>query len=147
MRLIDANEIENLFNAQVERGARLGPAAQKQVGEKVLAQKTGKYHNRKTVRHGITFDSKHEADRYDELRMLLKAGEIHDLKLQQTYKLVGAQRTPTGAAARAVTYIADFVYTRDGKMIVEDAKGFKTKDYIIKKKLMLERFGIWVEEV
>lgn len=49
---------------------------------------------------------------------------------------------------RAVTYIADFVYyTRDGKTIVEDAKGFKTKDYIIKKKLMLERFGIWVEEV
>lgn len=147
MRLIDANEIENLFNAQVERGARLGPAAQKQVVEKVLAQKTGKYHNRKTVRHGITFDSKHEADRYDELRMLLKTGEIHDLKLQQTYKLVGAQRTPTGAAVRAVTYIADFVYTRDGKTIVEDAKGFKTKDYIIKKKLMLERFGIWVEEV
>lgn len=69
--------------------ARLGPAAQKQVVEKVLAQKTGKYHNRKTVRHGITFDSKHEADRYDELRLLLKAGTIHDLKLQQTYKLVG----------------------------------------------------------
>lgn len=45
---------------------------------------------------------------------------------------------------RAVTYIADFVYTRGGKTIVEDAKGFKTKDYIIKKKLMLERFGIWV---
>lgn len=109
MRLIDANEIENLFNAQVERGARLGSAAQKQVVEKVLAQKTGKYHNRKTVRHGITFDSKHEADRYDELRLLLKAGKIHDLKLQQTYKLVGAQRTPTGAAVRAVTYIADFV--------------------------------------
>lgn len=128
--------------------ARLGPAAQKQVVEKVLAQKTGKYHNRKTVRHGIPFDSKHEADRYDELRLLLKAGKIHDLKLQQTYKLVGAQRTPEGAAVRAVTYIADFVYyTRDGKTIVEDAKGFKTKDYIIKKKLMLERFGIWVEEV
>lgn len=54
--------------------ARLGPAAQKQVVEKVLAQKTGKYHNRKTVRHGITFDSKREADRYDELRLLLKAG-------------------------------------------------------------------------
>ena len=127
--------------------ARLGPAEQKQVVEKVLSQKTGKYHNRKTVRHGITFDSKHEADRYDELRLLLKAGGIHDLKLQQTYKLVGSQRTPTGAAVRAVTYIADFVYTRDGKTIVEDAKGFKTKDYIIKKKLMLERFGIWVEEV
>ena len=44
--------------------ARLGPAAQKQVVEKVLAQKTGKYHNRKTVRHGITFDSKHEAYRF-----------------------------------------------------------------------------------
>ena len=127
--------------------ARLGPAAQKQVVEKVLAQKTGKYHNRKTVRHGITFDSKHEADRYDELRMLLKSGGIHDLKLQQTYRLVGAQRTPTGAAVRAVTYIADFVYVSGGKTIVEDAKGFKTKDYIIKKKLMLERFGIWVEEV
>lgn len=54
--------------------ARLGLAAQKQVVEKVLAQKTGKYHNRKTARHGITFDSKHEADRYDELRLLLKAG-------------------------------------------------------------------------
>lgn len=71
------------------------------------------YCNCKTVRHGITFDSKHEADRYDELQLLLKAGEIHDLKLQQTYKLVGAQRTPTGAVVRAVTYIADFrVYPR-----------------------------------
>lgn len=102
--------------------ARLGPAAQKQVVEKVLAQKTGKYHNRKTVRHGITFDSKHEADRYDELRLLLKAGTIHDLKLQQTYKLVGLQRTPTGAAVRAVTYIADFVvYPRRGN----DCRGRK----------------------
>lgn len=109
--------------------------------------KTSKYHNRKTARHGIPFDSKHEADRYDELRLLLKAGKIQDLKLQQTYKLVEAQRTPTGAAVRAVTYIADFVYTRDGKTIVEDAKGFRTKDYIIKKKLMLERFGIWIKEV
>lgn len=77
--------------------ARLGPAAQKQVVEKVLAQKTGKYHNRKTVRHGITFDSKHEADRYDELRLLLKAGKIHDLKLQQTYTLVGGAENANGS--------------------------------------------------
>lgn len=97
--------------------ARLGPAAQKQVAEKVLAQKTGKYHNRKTVRHGITFDSKHEADRYDALRLLLKAGEIHDLKLQQTYKIVGAQRTPAGAAVRAVTYIADSYILATGKRL------------------------------
>lgn len=127
--------------------ARLGPAAQKQVVEKVLAQKPSKYHNRKTVRHGITFDSVHEANRYDELRLLLKAGKIHDLKLQQRYKLVEPQKAPTGEAVRAVTYIADFCYTRDGKTIVEDAKGLKTEVYKIKKKLMLERYGIWVEEV
>ena len=96
-----AAERERKMSLTASDLARLGPAAQKQVVEKVLAQKTGKYHNRKTVRHGITFDSKHEADRYDELRLLLKAGEIHDLKLQQTYKLVGVQRTPTGAAVRA----------------------------------------------
>lgn len=101
-----------------------------------------KYKNVKTIIDGIAFDSKKEAARYGELMLLAKAGAIQDLRLQVPFELI-----PKQAGERAVRYIADFVYTENGKMIVEDVKGVRTDVYKIKKKLMLAVHGIRIREV
>lgn len=101
-----------------------------------------KYKNRKTVIDGIAFDSKKEAARYGELQLLDKAGSIQDLRLQVPFELI-----PKQAGERAARYIADFVYTENGKTVVEDVKGVKTDVYKIKKKLMLAVHGIRIREV
>lgn len=122
-----------------------------------MAVKT-KYHSRKITRDGITFDSVKEYRRFCELSLLEKAGAITDLKRQVEFVLIPAQREPDKVGVRggvikgktlelAVKYVADFVYTENGKTIVEDTKGFKTKDYIIKRKLMLWVHGIRIKEV
>ena len=113
-----------------------------------------KYGNKKTVRNGITFDSQKEAARYDALMLLLAAGEIKDLKLQPEFTLQEAFTTPQGERVRAIKYRADFSYRRRVKegadtrweRVVEDVKGFRTKEYEIKRKLMLGR-GWRVEEL
>ena len=107
-----------------------------------------KYGNRQTYVLGKTFDSKHEAKRFAELQMMERAGEIWGLETQVPFELIPAQRTPDGKTVRPVTYIADFVYYQVGKTkIVEDAKGFRTDVYKLKKKLMLQVYGIWIREV
>ena len=94
-----------------------------------------KYKAKKTVVDGITFDSKAESVRYCELRMRLKDGEISDLKLQPKFELV-----PKSTAEKPVVYIADFTYTENEQHIVEDVKGMKTRDYIIKRKLFKQKY-------
>lgn len=108
-----------------------------------------KYNNQKITVDGQKFDSKKEASRYRELRLLEKAGEIKDLRTQVKFKLIPAQRDEaTGKVIeRECSYKADFVYEEDGKTVVEDVKGFLTKEYIIKRKLMLWRYGIRIREV
>ncbi len=107
-----------------------------------------KYRNKKVVVDGITFDSTKEANRYKELKLLLRAGEIKDLKLQVPYELIPTQRDERGKVIeRNCVYKADFVYEENGKTIVEDTKGFKTPEYIIKRKLMLKTYGIRIKEV
>lgn len=108
-----------------------------------------KYGNKKTTLNGITFDSKKEARRYSELLLLEKAGAIHDLQTQVKYVLIPSQRDPeTGKVIeRECAYKADFVYTENGKTVVEDTKGFRTKEYIIKRKLMLQVHGIRIREI
>lgn len=106
-----------------------------------------KYRNKKTIVNGVAFDSKKEAKRYQELLQLEEAGQITELKLQQKFELIPSQRIGGKVAERACTYKADFVYMKDGEMVVEDTKGFKTKDYIIKRKLMLYMHGIKVVEL
>ena len=98
----------------------------------------------------IEFDSNREARRYDELRLLQRAGEINGLARQQRYTLIPSQRDKRSGKVieRSCDYVADFVYvTKDGELVVEDTKGFKTKDYIIKRKLMLWVHGIRIKEV
>ena len=107
-----------------------------------------KYHSKKVTIDGITFDSKKEANRYCELKLLEKAGEIDCLKRQVKYELIPAQRLDGKVVERAVHYIADFVYKdKDGELIVEDTKGFRTADYIIKRKLMLWVHNIRIKEI
>lgn len=109
-----------------------------------------KYNNKKVTVNGQVFDSKKEARRYKELLLLEKAGEIKDLRTQVKFKLIPAQRDEaTGKVIeRECSYKADFMYHDEaGETIVEDVKGFRTKEYIIKRKLLLWRYGIRIREI
>lgn len=106
-----------------------------------------KYRNHKVTVDGITFDSLKEYRRYCELRLLEKAGEITDLQTQVKFVLIPSQKAGGKVVERDCSYLADFVYVQDGKKVVEDTKGIKTKDYIIKRKLMLWVHGIRIMEV
>ena len=105
-----------------------------------------KYHATPTVVNGIRFDSKHEAERYRELLLLLRGGIISDLRLQHQITLIEGWKKPTGETVRPEVYKADFSYIKDGRRIYEDAKGMRTKEYLIKKKQALEK-GIEIVEV
>nr|DAQ57840.1 MAG TPA: Endonuclease [Caudoviricetes sp.] len=122
-----------------------------------------KYGNRKTVVDGITFDSKKEANRFRELQLLERAGKITALQRQVKYVLIPTQREfsneiykkgahqghfkPGKVLEKECSYIADFAYIQDGVYVVEDTKGVRTEAYKIKRKLMLERYGIQIKEV
>ena len=97
---------------------------------------TNKYKNKKTTINGIKFDSKLEAKRFTELKLLEKSGLIEDLKLQPSFQLIPTFKK-NGTTFRKTSYKADFQYYDKEKerTIIEDTKGFKTKEYIIKKKL------------
>lgn len=109
-----------------------------------------KFNNKKVTIPSRTFDSRKEYNRYCELLLLERGGYISDLKLQVKYVLIPAQKDESGKVLeRECSYIADFVYfdKKAQRTVVEDTKGFRTKDYIIKRKLMLERYGIRIREV
>ena len=106
-----------------------------------------KYGNRKTVIDGISFDSQKEATRWSELRLLERAGEIQNLQRQVPFVLIPKQVRDGKTIERPVVYKADFVYTEKGEEVVEDTKGVKTKEYILKRKLMLWQYGIQIKEV
>lgn len=106
-----------------------------------------KYHSRKITKDGITYDSVKEYRRACELSLLESAGAIADLKRQVKFELIPSQRVDGKVVERPCTYVADFVYQEGGKTVVEDTKGFRTKDYIIKRKLMLQVHGIRIREV
>lgn len=106
-----------------------------------------KYHNKKTECDGIMFDSKREAARYRELKILLTVGEISDLRLQVPYELVPAFKVGS-KTFRAIKYVADFVYRdKNGNEVVEDSKGMRTDVYKLKKKLMAYIHHIVIQEV
>lgn len=119
---------------------------------------TNKYRNHKVRKSGLTFDSKKEHKRYNELLLLQQAGEIANLRRQVKFVLIPTQREPSKIGTRGgvkkgkllereCAYIADFVYIQNGKTVVEDTKGVRTKDYVIKRKLMLYTQGIRIREV
>ena len=104
-----------------------------------------KYGNKKTQFDGITFDSKAEAERYKVLRALELTGVIKGLELQKPYRLCKGRWS--NGKPFSITYKADFVYTLDGEIIVEDVKGYRTEAYQMKKKLMRAVYGIEIAEV
>ena len=132
-----------------------------------------KYGNKKIVTADGEFDSRREYQRWCELKLLERAGKISNLQRQVEYELIPAQYEPDTVGSRGgikkgkliereCIYIADFVYEyhkliREDKprevysarvyTMVEDTKGYKTKDYIIKRKLMLHIHGIRIKEV
>jgi hypothetical protein len=123
-----------------------------------------KYYNVKTrTSDGLVFDSTKEARRWEQLLLLQRAGKITELRRQVKYELIPAQyetyerygkkgqRLKDGVILleRKVEYVADFVYTivETGENIVEDAKGIRTKEYILKRKLMLAVHSIRIKEV
>lgn len=107
----------------------------------VKAAFVNKYRNKITVYDGIRFASKKEAKRYTELKLLAQLGAIQALELQVPFVLI-----PKQPGERECKYIADFVYTDNGERIVEDCKGKKTREYIIKRKLMRWVHGITILE-
>ena len=128
-----------------------------------------KYHNKKVIMDGIEFDSRKEANRWFELRMLERAGEIQALQRQVKYILIPKQietyerygktgkRLSDGEMVieQECAYFADFVYVdnKTKKLVVEDTKGYRDPSsasyakFVIKRKLMLERFGIRIKEI
>ena len=110
--------------------------------------KRQKYGNSKITIDGIRFDSKREAQRWQELRLMERAGRITDLRRQVKFVLIPSQRGEDGKVIeKQVTYIADFVYLKDGKTVVEDSKGYRTEAYRLKKKMILYFFHIRIQEV
>lgn len=109
---------------------------------KNVKEKKHKYGATKSEVNGIVFDSKKEANRYKELLLLLKAGQIGILQLQVPYEL-------NEGGSHSLKYIADFVYVdaMTGQTIVEDAKGYRTKEYLKKKRLMKKVHNIKIKEV
>lgn len=101
-----------------------------------------KYHAKKVQYDGKSFASGFERDRYVELKGLEDLGIIKNLQVQVRYEVI-----PKQEGERATHYIADFVYEDNGKVVVEDTKGYSTPDYIMKRKLMLLVHGIKVQEI
>ena len=149
--------------------ARLGPRAQRQLLEKLGAQqcqRQSKFHNEPTTVNEIKFDSKKEARRYEELMVMLRAGEIRNLRLQAQHTLQESFITPEGTRIRAIKYVADFAYEkrvvlrRGGpcdpvgveqywQPVVEDVKSraTKTPQYQMKKKMLYDKYRIEITEV
>ena len=106
-----------------------------------------KYKSRKIITEDGIFDSAREYQRWQELKLMQSAGMINGLKRQAKFELIPAQKYAGKVIERACTYKADFIYNEGGQMVVEDSKGFKTRDYKIKRKLMLWVHGIRIKEV
>lgn len=141
--------VEKYMKQQKRRGPAPSAAAVQNT------DRAAKYRNTPTERVTASgavlhFDSKKEARRYDHLTLRQQAGEIHDLRLQVDFTLQEAYTDPEGRRVRAIRYRADFTYReRDGRLVVEDVKSkpTRTREYLIKRKLMKERRGIDITEV
>lgn len=115
-----------------------------------MIYKFNKYKNTKINIDGISFDSKKEAKRYNELKLLEKLGKIKDLELQKKYVLLPSQPKKDGLRSeRECSYHADFSYTivDTGRQVVEDVKGMKTEVYKIKRKLFKYFYGMDIYEI
>ena len=106
-----------------------------------------KYGNKKVTVDGIKFDSVHEARTYVQLKTLQRGNVISDLRLQVPFELQPKFEL-NGKTVRAIKYVADFVFVNEkGETEVWDAKGVKTKEYLLKKKMFEYKYGMEIKEV
>lgn len=128
--------------------------------EWMKSYRSTKYHNKRVRVGDESFDSKKEYHRWLELSILEDAGVIRNLQRQVKYVLIPAQREPETVSQRGrkipgkviereTVYYSDFTYEQDGEIVVEDVKSpaTRTEAYRIKKKLLLERYGIRIREI
>lgn len=100
-----------------------------------------KYSNRKSVcMAGHIHDSKKEAERCTELNLLVKAKVISGLEVQKRFVLIPPRKYNKMPNERGLDYIADFVYMENGVMVIEDCKGYKTAEYIAKRKMFKDKY-------
>ena len=112
-----------------------------------ITAKQSKYHNKKVEYDGHTFDSVKEKAYYIKLKLMEKADEIFDLELQKEFILIETFKL-NDKTYKKMSYYADFVYLdKNNNVHVIDVKGYKTKEYLLKKKLMAWKYGIEIEEV
>lgn len=112
-------------------------------GLKIIAiprPKISKYNNKKTLVDNIFFDSKAEANRYCELKQLIKSNQIQELKLQPRF-LLQEKFSYKDSTYRKIEYVADFEYIENGQVVVEDVKGVQTEVFKIKMKLLLKKYN------
>lgn len=113
----------------------------------VTKSKKSKYGAKKVEIDGIKFDSRRESERYIILKHLQQIGAIKDLQLQVPFELQ-PKYVIDGKTIRAIKYVADFVYKdKSGNTVVEDSKGYRTKEYLLKKKLFEYKFNLKIVEV
>ena len=106
----------------------------------VRMPRRSKYGAKAVVIDGIRFASQKEGKRYAELKLLAKAGEIRVLQIQPqfTFEVRGV---------KMFTYIADFSYFRDRKLVIEDVKGVRTPLYKLKKKIIEHEYNTEITEI
>lgn len=109
-------------------------------GPRQPVQKESKYHAQKVEVDGKKFDSKHESKDYLKLKSMEDSGIISNLQTQVSFELQPKYTTKDGRKVRSISYIADFVYERDGQTYVQDSKGFRTKEYALKRKMFEYRY-------
>lgn len=112
-------------------------------------QKSQKYHSCQTEERNIKFSSRAEQRRYRELVLLFRSGEIQDLRIHPQFTLLEGYTKPDGQKVQRMRYTADFSYMQEGQLVVEDVKSrpTRTTDYKMRKKMMLDKYGIEIREV
>lgn len=157
---IDASSLPKWAQEQIARkiAEEDGEKAKRKKASLLPNASGNKYHAQKTstvLADGSehVFDSKKEAERGEELSFMERAGEISNLRMQVEYELIPSQKLSNGKTERGVKYVADFVYEKDGKTVVEDVKGYRNSSasaygiFVIKRKLMLWKYGLEIMEV
>lgn len=143
LRLVTEDDFKALQQRIAEKTAQRQPLQQQR-----RPSRRNKYGSTPTYVDGQRFDSKSEAKRFCQLQILERAGKISDLKTQVSFDLLPAQDID-GKKEKPVRYIADFSYQENGGLVVEDVKSAptKTKEFVIKRKMLLFFHKIVVREV
>jgi hypothetical protein len=152
--VIDIQTAEVADMSNYARSVRMNYPIPKRLNYPITQPKQNKYKNTKIEIDNIKFDSIKEAKRYRELKLMEQAGEIKDLQMQVPYILQDSFKLGN-KTYREIKYIADFTYMQKNKtsdielweLVIEDTKGYKTKEYLLKRKMFAYKYQIEISEV